>query len=123
MGMRSLKLPGEYQTNEIPPRPNARYFLNYPSPDIQSRAEETSLELDEWLGPLKLRSGDSLGALLVALRLRHSDPDYSHGRGSDLAMELRHATAIEASTGVQTDDYVFASLDKLLAELKQKLTG
>jgi hypothetical protein len=123
MGMRSVKLPGNYRTNEVPSGPNARYFLNYPSIDAQPKAEETSLELDEWLGPLKLKSGDSLGALLVALRLRHSDPDYSQGRGSDLAMELRRTTAIEASTDVQSSDYVFASLDKLLTELRQKLTG
>ena len=103
--------------------PNARYFLNYPSPDAQAKAEDAALELDEWLGPLKLKNGDSLGALLVALRLRHSDPDYSLGRGSDLAMELRRSTAIEASTDVQSSDYVFASLDKLLTELRQKLTG
>jgi hypothetical protein len=123
MGMRSVKLPGDYQTNEVPLSPNARYSLNHPSPDAQPKAEETSLELDEWLGPLKLKSGDSLGALLVALRLRHSDPDYSQGRGADLAMELRRATALESSTDVQSSDYVFASLDKLLTELHQKLTS
>jgi hypothetical protein len=123
MGMRSVKFPGAYQTNEVPLAPSARLFLNYPSADTQSKAEETALELDEWLGPLMLQGGDSLGALLVALRLRHSDPDFSHGRGADLAMELRRTTAIEASTGVQSSDYVFASLDRLLTELRQKLTG
>jgi hypothetical protein len=122
MGMRSVRLPGNYQTNEVPLPPSARYYLNYPS-TAQAEAEETALELDEWLGPLKLKNGDSLGALLVALRIRHSDPDYSHGRGADLTMELRRTTAIEASTDVRSSDYVFASLDKLLAELQQKLTG
>ena len=123
MGMRTVKLPGSYRTNEVPLAPNARFFLNYPGADTQSKAEETALDLDEWLGPLKLSSGDSLGALLVALRLRHSDPDYSHGRGADLAMELRRVTAIEASTDVQSSDYVFAPLDKLLTELQRKLTS
>jgi hypothetical protein len=123
IGMRSVKLPGNYQTNEVPLAPNARYFLNYPSTDTQAKAEEISLELDEWLGPLKLQSGDSLGALLIALRLRHSDPNYSQGRGADLTMELRRTTAIEASTGVRSNDYIFASLDKILMELQQKLTN
>jgi hypothetical protein len=121
MGMRSVNLPGKYQTNEVPLTPNARYFLNYPSASVQAKAEETALELEEWLGPLKLKSGDSLGALLVALRLRHSDPDYSQGRGAGLAMDLRHTTMIQTSTGVKDGDYVFASLDRLLAELQQKL--
>jgi hypothetical protein len=123
MGMRSVNLPGKYQTNEVPLAPNARYFLNCPSIEIQAKAEEIALELAEWLGLLKLQSGDSLGALLIALRLRHSDPDYSLGRGSALAMDLRHTTAIQASTDVKDDEYVFASLDKLLAELQQKLNG
>jgi len=114
-------LPGKYQTNEVPLAPNARYFLNYSSTAVQAKADETALELEEWLGPLKLQSGDSLGALLVALRLRHSDPDYSRRRGADLAMDLRRTTTIQASTGVKDGDYVFASLDKLLTELQQKL--
>src|SRR6266702_2665789 len=121
MGMRSVSLPSSYQTNEMPLPPNARYFLNYPSIEVQAKADETALELEEWFGPMKLQSGDSLGALLVALRLRHSDPDYSQGRGSSLAMDLRRATAIEASTGVKSSDYVFAPLDRLLSELQQKL--
>jgi len=121
MGMRSVNLPGKYQTNEVPLAPNARYFLNYSSTAVQAKADETALELEEWLGPLKLQSGDSLGALLVALRLRHSDPDYSRRRGADLAMDLRRTTTIQASTGVKDGDYVFASLDKLLTELQQKL--
>jgi hypothetical protein len=36
-------------------------------------------------------------------------------------MDLRHTTMIQTSTGVKDGDYVFASLDRLLAELQQKL--
>jgi hypothetical protein len=85
MGMRSVNLPGKYQTNEVPLAPNARYFLNYPSTAVQAKADETALELEEWLGPLKLQSGDSLGALLVACLTgppqgRRQRPGWGHGR-------------------------------------------
>jgi hypothetical protein len=123
MGMRFVKLPHTYQSNETPLPAVASYFLNYPGADGQSQAEETSLELDEWLGGLKLKSGDNLEALLIALRLRHSDPEYRRGRASALATELDEITAIKSSMNVQSSNHVFASLDKLLAELERKLTG
>jgi hypothetical protein len=70
---------------------------------------------------MRLASGDALGALLVALMLRHSDPNYSQGRGSTLTMNLRRETAIDESTGTGNGEYVFAPIDKLLAELRGKL--
>ena len=73
-GMRSVSVPSRYITNELPGGGRARYFLNYATEEIRSRAENSASELEEWLGPLMLAADDRVGALLAALMLRHRDP-------------------------------------------------
>ena len=97
------------------------YFLNYGTAEIRAKAEENALELDEWLGPLMLRDGDRVGALLAALRTRHSDPDYAQRRGSDLAMELHARQRPRRAHGHLRPRLRLAPYDALLAELRQKL--
>ncbi len=123
VGMRSVSLPPRYSTNELPPGGRATYFLKYATEEIRAKAEETAFELDEWLGPLMLAADDRVGALLAALILRHRDPDYRKGRTADLVMRLRADGRLDAATGTESLDYVFAPIDKLLEELRQKVTG
>jgi hypothetical protein len=120
MGMRSLTIPPTYTTNEVPSGATGRYFLNYPTPQIRARAEDTAFELDEWLGPLILSNGDRLGALLTALMLRHRDPDYARGRGGALFSALRGYSELHVAMATE-GDYLFAPYDKLLDDLRHKL--
>lgn len=121
MGVRSMRLPPELETNAIPRDATGQYYLNYATDEMRTKAEATAFELDEWLAPVKLAAGDKLGALLTALMLRHQNQDYRKGPGAGFFMDLRSASNLNANTGSQPDDYVFAPYDKLLRELKEKL--
>lgn len=121
MGMRSLTIPSTYTTNEVPSGATGRYFLNYPTPQIRARAEDTAFELDEWLGPLMLNDGDRLGALLTALMLRHRDPDYVKGHEASLFSALRGRSELDAAMATEGDNFLFAPYGKLLDDLQQKL--
>ena len=121
MGMRSLTIPGRYTTNEVPAGATGRYFLNYPTPEIRAKAEDTAFELDEWLGPLMLKDNDRLGALLTALMLRHRDADYTKGRASGLFSDLRGRSELDSTMATGGDNFLFAPYVKLLDDLQQKL--
>jgi hypothetical protein len=123
VGMRSVSLPPEYSTNELPPGGRARFFLGYATDEIRAKAEETAFELDEWLAPLMLAAGDRVGALLAALMLRHRDPDYQKGRTAPLVMSLRADGRLDVATSTGSSEYVYAPLDKLLDECRQKING
>jgi hypothetical protein len=124
MGMRSVSMPGEYTTNEIPFAANARYFLNYAPPGTRARAEETAEELLQWLARVRFNDGDFLGTLLAILALRHRNSDALR-IGGDLFVQLRGSTRLDAAMGTHPrdpGDYVFAPYDKLLTDLREKVS-
>jgi len=104
----------------VPAAATGRYFLNYPTPQIRAKAEDTAFELDEWLGPLMLNDGDRLGALLTALMLRHRDPDAKR-QGPVLFSALRGRSELDAAMATEGDNFLFAPYVKLLDDLQQKL--
>jgi hypothetical protein len=123
MGMLSLAMPGEYTTNVVPLGNYARYFLNYATTEIRAKAEETAWELLQWLASVRFNDNDVLGTLLALLALRHHDPS---GRtfAAYLFMRLR-SMGLDAAMGTGhrgPGDYVFAPYDKLLNELREKIS-
>ena len=122
-GMWSVSVPSRYITNELPGGGRFRYLLNYATEEIRSKAENSASELEEWPGPLMLAADDRVGALLAALMLRHRDPGYEKGWASNLVTSLRADGRLDAATGTKSTDYVFAPIDKLLEELRRKMTG
>ena len=118
--MRQVWMPAEHTTNKVPASINASYLLVYAPPEIRAKAEETASELLEWLARVRLNDGDYLGALLALLLLRHRDPEGEHLPGGVL-LGLRDATGLDAATGGDRSDYLAAPIDKLLAELNERV--
>jgi hypothetical protein len=120
MGMRSVRMPAEHTTNEVPASINAEYLLSYAPQEIRDKAEATAWELLQWLARVRLNDSDYLGALLAVLVLRHRDPSGQHLPGGVLP-RLREVTGLDAATGTNRADYLTAPIDKLLAELDEKV--
>ena len=120
MGMRQVWMPYEHTTNKVPASINTSYLLAYAAPEIRAKAEETSSELLEWLARVRLNDSDYLGALLAVLMLRHRDPEGQHLPGGVLP-RLRDATGLDAATGGNRSDYLAAPIDRLLAELSERV--
>jgi hypothetical protein len=116
MGMRSVSMPGEFVTNEVPLECNATYFLNYAPTEIRAKAEKTALELHEWLASVWVNDNDFVAALLADLMIRHRNPQgYRIRPDSFMAVGAR----LNTTMGTNPPGYVFAAFDKLLAELRE----
>jgi len=119
LGLHSVWMPQQYNTNEVPTSPPMIFFLTYPSPELAAKAEDSAAELLEWLAGARVSSGDYLGSLLAALMLRQRDP---RQRLPVVALDrLLKETQISTATGANQYDSVFSLLDKLLSELRDKL--
>jgi hypothetical protein len=116
MGLRLLKMPVRYQTNEVPEGGFVRGWLAYPTPDVRAQAEATAWELLDWFGPLMLRDGDHVGTLLVALILLHGDRQAKNLRPS-LHWDLRKEFGPRAPAVPVGCNYAFSPFDRILDDL------
>lgn len=118
MGIRSVWLPLRVVTNEIPDGA-VKLGRAYAPGEARSEAEDMTSELLAWLIAPRVNDRDYLGALLGAMMLRH--------RGSDAVelvntiQALRNLVGLDTAIGTDSSDHATVILDKLLAELANKL--
>ena len=119
MGMRSLWVPWEVVTNELPRGNDAILSLFAATPEVRSKAENSAALLLDWLVHPWFKDGEYLDAVLAAMLLRR------RGLSSTSALlvlhELRQVTNIDAAIGTTPQDDYNAVLDKLLALLGDRL--
>jgi hypothetical protein len=121
MGIRSWSMPPDYTTNEIPPvGGRATASLTGLTPQIRALADETAVDLLNWLGEAMLNDVDRVGAVLAGMLCRHLLGDQARVAPEEvpwLYSKLRTGGWLDAATGAS--GYVTASLDKLLRELQE----
>jgi hypothetical protein len=119
MGMRSLWMPWEVVTNEMPRGPESTLSLFVASTEVRAKAETSLSLLLDWLTYPWFSAGEHLDALLAAMLLR------SRGSMSVSALlvvnKLRELTDLDTAIGTSSQQDEAAVLDRLLALLREKL--
>jgi hypothetical protein len=72
MGVLSWSMPPNYTTNEVPPTTGrATASLTSLTPQIRALADETAVDLLNWLGMVMISDDDRIGAVLAGMLCRH----------------------------------------------------
>ncbi len=119
MGMRSLWVPWEVVTNELPRGNDSILSLFVATPEVRSKAENSSALLLDWLVHPWFKDGEYLDAVLAAMLLRRRG--FSSMGAVVVLHELRQVTNIDAGVGANPQDDYNAVLDKLLALVGDQL--
>jgi hypothetical protein len=125
MGIRSSSMPPNYTTNEVPPvGGRATASLTGLTPEIRALADETAVDLLNWLGMVMINDDDRVGAVLAGMLCRHLLGGQPGARPEEvpwLYSTLLTGGWLDAATGA--GGHLTASLEKLLRELREQLSG
>lgn len=120
MGMRSLWIPWEVVTNELPRGNDSILSLFVATPEVRSKAENSAALLLDWLVHPWFKDGEYFDAVLAAMLLRRRGIS---SMGAVVVLhELRQTTDIDAAIGANPQDDHNAVLDKLLALVSDRLS-
>jgi hypothetical protein len=124
MGIRSSSMPPNYTTNEVPPvGGRATASLTVLTAEIRALADETAVDLLDWLGMVMIDEDDRVGAVLAGMLCRHLLGEQPGARPEEVpSLYTRLLTGgwLDAATGA--GGHVTASLEKLLRELREQLS-